>query len=90
MDAVTAILESGLRVGMVLQGKKVRDDSRTLEQAGISQNGNLDNLGFTLEPRFTQVSPSLSPNDRPASSAYVADQELTRYSRRIEHFYAFA
>ncbi|XP_009615640.1 telomere repeat-binding protein 4-like isoform X1 [Nicotiana tomentosiformis] len=78
MEAVTAILESGLRVGMVLQGKKVRDDSRTLEQAGISQNGNLDNLGFTLEPRFTQVSPSLSPNDRPASSAYVADQELAR------------
>ncbi|XP_055811290.1 telomere repeat-binding protein 3 isoform X2 [Solanum dulcamara] len=78
MEAVTAILESGLRVGVVLQGKKVRDDNRTLEQAGISQNGNLDNLGFTLEPRFTQVSPSSSPNKLPASSTYVADQELTR------------
>ncbi|MCD7454631.1 hypothetical protein HAX54_025377 [Datura stramonium] len=79
MEAVTAILESGLRVGVVLQGKKVRDDNRTLEQAGISQNGNLDNLGFTLEPRFTQVSPSSSPNKLPASSTFVADQELTRY-----------
>ncbi|KAK4372743.1 hypothetical protein RND71_008127 [Anisodus tanguticus] len=78
MEAVTAILESGLRVGVVLQGKKIRDDNRTLEQAGISQNGNLDNLGFTLEPRFTQVSPSSSPNKLPASSTYVADQELTR------------
>ncbi|CAN4105957.1 unnamed protein product [Withania somnifera] len=78
MEAVTAILESGLRVGVVLQGKKVRDDSRTLEQAGISQNGNLDNLGFTLEPRFSQVSPSSSPNKLPASSIYVADQEVTR------------
>nr|XP_016503288.1 PREDICTED: telomere repeat-binding protein 4-like [Nicotiana tabacum] len=77
MDAVTAILESGLRVGMVLQGKKVRDDNRTLEQAGISRNGNLDNLGFTLEPKLTQVCP-LSPNDVAASSTYVADQDLTR------------
>lgn len=83
MEAVTAILESGLRVGVVLQGKKVRDDNRTLEQAGISQNGNLDNLGFTLEPRFTQVSPSSSPNKPPASSTYVADQELTRYDQRV-------
>nr|ADM64318.1 putative telomeric protein [Cestrum parqui] len=71
MEAVTAILRSGLRVGVVLEGKKVRDDHRTLEQAGISQHGNLDSLGFTLEPRFTRVSP--------ASSTLVADQELTRH-----------
>ncbi|XP_060175497.1 telomere repeat-binding protein 4-like isoform X2 [Lycium barbarum] len=57
MEAVTAILGSGLRVGVVLQGKKVRDDNRTLQQAGISQNGNLDTLGFTLEPSFTKVRP---------------------------------
>ncbi|KAK4353720.1 hypothetical protein RND71_025914 [Anisodus tanguticus] len=78
MEAVTAILESGLRVGVVLQGKKVRDDNRTLEQAGISQNGNLDNLGFTLEPQFTQVCPSSSPNKLLASSTYVGDQDITR------------
>ncbi|CAN4095991.1 unnamed protein product [Withania somnifera] len=78
MEAVTTILESGLRVGVVLHGKKVRDDNRTLEQAGISQNGNLNNLGFTLEPRFSQVSPSSSPNKLSASSTYVADQEVTR------------
>ncbi|KAK4371421.1 hypothetical protein RND71_010896 [Anisodus tanguticus] len=50
MEAVKTILGSGLRVGMVLQGTKVRDDDRTLQQAGISQNGNLDNLGFTRPP----------------------------------------
>ncbi|PIN12176.1 hypothetical protein CDL12_15222 [Handroanthus impetiginosus] len=55
MEAVTAILGSGIRVGIVLQGKKVRDDNRTLQQAGISQNSNLDTLGFTLEPSFTHV-----------------------------------
>ncbi|KAL1559430.1 hypothetical protein AAHA92_09775 [Salvia divinorum] len=33
MEAVTAILGSGVRVGVVLQGKKVRDDNRTLQQA---------------------------------------------------------
>ncbi|KAL0452827.1 UNVERIFIED_CONTAM: Telomere repeat-binding protein 4 [Sesamum latifolium] len=33
MEAVTAILGNGIRVGVVLQGKKVRDDNRTLQQA---------------------------------------------------------
>lgn len=50
MEAVTAILEGGLRVGVVLEGKKIRDDSRTLLQSGISCKDNIDTLGFTLEP----------------------------------------
>ncbi|OMO59033.1 hypothetical protein CCACVL1_25149 [Corchorus capsularis] len=50
MEAVTALLGGGLRVGVLLQGKKVRDDSRTLSQTGISCEDNLDALGFTLEP----------------------------------------
>ncbi|MCD7452345.1 hypothetical protein HAX54_016273 [Datura stramonium] len=80
MEAVTAILGSGLRVGVVLQGKKVRDDNRTLQQVGISQNGNLDTLGFTLEPGFTKVPLSLSPkDDTPASASYITDQELSRH-----------
>ncbi|CAA0836757.1 Telomere repeat-binding protein 3 [Striga hermonthica] len=56
MEAVTAILGSGIRVGLLFQGKKVRDDNRTLQQAGISQSNDLDTLGFTLEPCFTHVS----------------------------------
>ncbi|KAK4367184.1 hypothetical protein RND71_015064 [Anisodus tanguticus] len=65
--------------GVVLQGKKVRDDNRTLQQAGISKNGNLDTLGFTLEPSFTKVPLSLSPKaDTPASTSYITDQELSR------------
>ncbi|EPS64950.1 hypothetical protein M569_09831, partial [Genlisea aurea] len=55
LEAVTAILGGGIRVGIFFQGKKVRDDNRTLHQAGISQQSNLDNLGFTLEPNFAHI-----------------------------------
>ncbi|GMJ11918.1 TELOMERIC DNA-BINDING PROTEIN 2, TRF-like 9 [Hibiscus trionum] len=50
MEAVTALLGGRIRVGVLFQGKKVRDDSRTLSQSGISSDNNLDALGFTLEP----------------------------------------
>ncbi|XP_010535485.1 PREDICTED: telomere repeat-binding protein 2 isoform X2 [Tarenaya hassleriana] len=52
MEAVTSVLGGGgIRVGLMLQGKKVRDDSKTLLQTGISQdNTHLDSLGFCLEP----------------------------------------
>ncbi|KAE9616600.1 putative transcription factor MYB-HB-like family [Lupinus albus] len=56
MDAVTAVLGGGLRVGVSLRGKKVRDDSKTLIQTGISLDSHLGSLGFTLEPKS---SPSL-------------------------------
>uniref|UniRef100_A0A6V7QSY5 Telomere repeat-binding protein 5-like n=1 Tax=Ananas comosus var. bracteatus TaxID=296719 RepID=A0A6V7QSY5_ANACO len=49
MEAVTAFLGGGLSVGVLLEGKKIRDDNRTLKQAGIAHSG-LNNLGFTLEP----------------------------------------
>ncbi|CAA3009631.1 telomere repeat-binding 5 [Olea europaea subsp. europaea] len=55
MEAVTAILGGGLHVGVLLQGKKIRDDNKTLLQTGISHdNKKLDSLGFTLEPTPTQ------------------------------------
>ncbi|KAI4385659.1 hypothetical protein MLD38_003656 [Melastoma candidum] len=50
IEAITAILGSGLRVGVVLHGKKIRDDGRTLLQSGLGCQENLENLGFTLEP----------------------------------------
>ncbi|CAH9103881.1 unnamed protein product [Cuscuta epithymum] len=76
MEAVTTILNGSLRVGVVLHGKKVRDDGRTLQQAGISQNSDLDALGFTLEPSMSQVSSS-SPKDHPAPFLAVAGPELS-------------
>ncbi|KAL0402809.1 UNVERIFIED_CONTAM: Telomere repeat-binding protein 4 [Sesamum radiatum] len=78
MEAVTAILGNGIRVGVVLQGKKVRDDNRTLQQAGISLSSNLDTLGFTLEPSFSHVSPSMTPKKLPSALPCDADQELPR------------
>ncbi|XP_057788968.1 telomere repeat-binding protein 4 isoform X2 [Salvia miltiorrhiza] len=78
MEALTALLGSGVRVGVVLQGKKVRDDNRTLQQAGISQNSNLDTLGFTLEPSFTNICSSMSPKKLSPVLPCDADQELLR------------
>ncbi|CAA0809422.1 Telomere repeat-binding protein 4 [Striga hermonthica] len=66
MEAVTAILGSGIRVGVLLQGKKIRDDSRTLQQAGISLSNDLGTLGFTLEPCFTHVSSSNAAVKQPS------------------------
>ena len=59
MDAVTAILSGGLRVGVLLQGKKIRDDNKTLLQTGISHDKTLDALGFTLEPSQAPPPPCL-------------------------------
>ncbi|URE15225.1 SANT [Musa troglodytarum] len=50
LEAVTAILGGRPRVGVLLQGKKVRDDNKTLRQAGITYGDKLDNLSFTMEP----------------------------------------
>ncbi|WCJ20509.1 Telomere repeat-binding protein 1 [Euphorbia peplus] len=63
MDAVTAILGGGLRVGVLLQGKKVRDDNVTLQQTGISHYNEVDTLGFSLEPNSSQNPSSLCPGD---------------------------
>ncbi|CAH2069424.1 unnamed protein product [Thlaspi arvense] len=51
MEAVSSLLSDGHRVGLMVQGKKVRDDNKTLHQTGISQdNDHLDSLDFSLEP----------------------------------------
>ncbi|KAI3799853.1 hypothetical protein L1987_35157 [Smallanthus sonchifolius] len=65
VEAVTAILGGELHVGVLLQGKKIKDDNTTLQQTGISLNS--DTLGFILEPNLPQVSqkepPLLPPSD---------------------------
>lgn len=78
MEAVTAILGGGLHVGVLLQGKKVRDDSKTLQQTGISQDNQLDALGFTLEPNPSQPPQPLCPGDNPFVLPYDTAQPLTR------------
>ncbi|VVA97390.1 unnamed protein product [Arabis nemorensis] len=55
MEAVSVLLSGGIRVGVLVQGKKVRDDRKTLSQSGISCEENLSNLGFTLEPGPSKV-----------------------------------
>ncbi|KAG7964815.1 hypothetical protein I3843_09G190000 [Carya illinoinensis] len=63
MEAMTAVLGNGLHVGILLQGKMVRDDNKTLLQTGISQDQKRQNLGFILEPRHTQITPPVCTED---------------------------
>ncbi|KAI3517370.1 hypothetical protein L1887_16584 [Cichorium endivia] len=78
MDAITAILQGQLHVGVLLQGKKVRDDNRTLEQTGISQKCNLETLGFTLEPSLPDPSPSPLQKETPPPSSPITDNNLDK------------
>ncbi|MED6120870.1 hypothetical protein PIB30_024893 [Stylosanthes scabra] len=79
MEAVTAVLGGGLRVGVILQGKKVRDDNKTLLQAGISHDNQLDALGFTLEPISPQSPTSLCAADSRHIPTADKPQLLPRY-----------
>ncbi|CAL9220549.1 unnamed protein product [Arabidopsis halleri] len=63
MEAVSVLLSGGIRVGVLMHGKKVRDDRKTLSQTGISCDENLDNLGFTLEPGPSKVPLPLCSED---------------------------
>ncbi|XWS71683.1 hypothetical protein CRYUN_Cryun03dG0159700 [Craigia yunnanensis] len=79
MEAVTAILGGGLRVGVLLQGKKLRDDNKTLLQTGISHDNQMDALGFSLEPNPSQTSPLLCPGDSPLTLPCDTPLPLVRY-----------
>lgn len=63
LEAVNAMLGGGLRVGVLHHGKKIRDDSKTLLQAGISHDDLLDNLGFSLEPNCSQHQSQFAASD---------------------------
>ncbi|XP_073119415.1 telomere repeat-binding protein 4-like [Henckelia pumila] len=78
METVTSILRGGIRIGVVLQGKKVRDNNITLQQACISQSCNLSNLGFTLEPNYTRVPESRDPEKPPIVLPSDTNQQLLR------------
>ena len=79
MEVVTAVLGDGLHVGILLQGKKVGDDDKTLLQTGISQGDKLHTLGFMLEPRCAQIPPSLCAEDPSVFVHGSTTQHLTRY-----------
>ncbi|XP_020237272.2 telomere repeat-binding protein 5 [Cajanus cajan] len=82
MEAVTTILGDELRVGIFFQGKKVRDDNKTLIQTGISQDDKRHRLGFMLEPRHTPTSPS-SYNDDSCFLTTSSQQKLSRQSTSL-------
>uniref|UniRef100_A0A7N0TMI9 Uncharacterized protein n=1 Tax=Kalanchoe fedtschenkoi TaxID=63787 RepID=A0A7N0TMI9_KALFE len=64
-EAVAAMIGGGVHVGLRLRGRKVRDDSRTLLQTGISSKDNAGTLAFELEPNPVDVPLSLCFNDAP-------------------------
>ena len=53
---MTANLGDGLHVGVILQGKSVRDDNKTLLQTGIYHDDDHRSLGFILEPNHAPIS----------------------------------
>ncbi|GFS28798.1 telomeric repeat binding protein 1 [Actinidia rufa] len=68
MEAVTTILGGGLRIGVLLQGKKLRNDEKSLLQTGICHDNKLDALCFSLEPSLSQAPPPLCHEDCPFCS----------------------
>lgn len=63
METLTALIEGGLRVGVRHQGKKIRDDNRTLVQSGICHDDNVESLGFILEPNPSHISTPVSSDN---------------------------
>nr|XP_043611021.1 telomere repeat-binding protein 5-like [Erigeron canadensis]XP_043611022.1 telomere repeat-binding protein 5-like [Erigeron canadensis] len=78
MEALTSMLSGELHVGVMLQGKRVRDDDKTLLQTGI--HNKLDALGFTLEPNQLQNLSSLCPEDQSCPPTPDIPKPLTRYN----------
>lgn len=76
---MTSILGSGIRVGVLLQGEKVRDDNKTLVQSGISVDDKLDGLGFALEPGPVQSSLPHLYKEEAHFSHGDKGQEVPRY-----------
>lgn len=56
MEAAMNLLGDGLRVCVLLQGKKLPNESDTLYQLGKSHGGKLDSVRFMLEPNPTPTS----------------------------------
>ncbi|KAL2649668.1 hypothetical protein R1flu_017796 [Riccia fluitans] len=79
MDAAMNLLGGGLRVRVLLQGKKVPDEGATLAQVGISRNVKPDSLGFMLEPNLLPTSPTSTCEDPLLVLSRAAGQPSPRY-----------
>lgn len=80
MDAAMNLLGGGLRVRVLMQGKKVPDEAATLSQMGISRNAKPDSLGFMLEPSPVPTSASATAEDPLLVLSRAAHQPSPRYS----------
>ncbi|KAM4077992.1 hypothetical protein ACB094_09G001600 [Castanea mollissima] len=78
MEAVTAVLGDGLHVGILLQGKEIRDDNKSLLQTGISQVQKRHSLGFILEPGHTQITPPAC-TEHPSMESGGKPRRLSRH-----------
>ena len=56
MDSAMSLLGGGLCVRVLLQGKKVADESQSLLHAGLATGGQ---LGFMLEPNKMHTTTSI-------------------------------
>jgi hypothetical protein len=75
MDVANSIMEGSLNVGILLQGKNIQDDSKTLRQAGICDGAKLKNIDFTLECEAPRDSPCgvIIPEDMDFSNTDIVE-----------------
>jgi hypothetical protein len=73
------LLGGGLRVRVLMQGKKVPDEAATLSQIGISRNAKPESLGFMLEPSPVLTSASATAEDPLLVLSRAANQPAPRY-----------
>lgn len=76
MEAVSTIIGHGIHVGVLLRGKKVRDDNKTLIQTGISHDNQDECLGFTLEPHSSQAPSPFCHGEPPSTFPCSSTPEL--------------
>jgi hypothetical protein len=78
MDVAMSLLGGGLRVHVLMQGKKVPDEGATLLQMGISRTAKSKSLDFMLEPSLLPSSPSTTPEDPLLVLSHAANQPSLR------------
>ncbi|CAK9272417.1 unnamed protein product, partial [Sphagnum jensenii] len=81
MEAAMNLLGGGLRVRVLLQGKKVPDEGATLLQMGISRSAKPESLGFMLEPSPVPTSTSATAAEDPLLVlSHANNPPLPRYA----------
>ncbi|CAM8978346.1 unnamed protein product [Rhodiola kirilowii] len=78
LEAVCAMIGGGVHIGVRLRGKKIRDDSASLLQTGISSEDNVGTLSFELEPNSAEVPLSLCIDDVPVVLSDNPNHQLIR------------